>query len=139
MLFCDDGVEITSQIMDLWAYQNSMQIDFSRPGSATDNARVESFNGTFRAACLDAHWFTSLSEAKQIIRAWRWEDNERRPHRAPGERAPNEFAGQGGASPDPATAQAAENSPCGWSRKRGPHKRKGGTFQELMPAIAWGC
>jgi putative transposase len=56
--------------MDLWAYQNGVQIDFSRPGKPIDNAHVESFNGTFRAECLDAHWFNSLTEAKQIIDAW---------------------------------------------------------------------
>ena len=34
--------------MDLVAYQNGVKIDFSRPGKPTDNAFVESFNGTFR-------------------------------------------------------------------------------------------
>ncbi len=57
LLFCDNGSEFTSQIMDLWAYHNRLQIDFSRPGKPTDNAHVESFNGTFRAECLDVHWF----------------------------------------------------------------------------------
>jgi len=84
VLFCDNGAEFTSQIVDLWAYQNGVQIDFSRPGKPTDNAYVESFNGTFRAECLDAHWFSSLNEAKQIIEAWRQEYNESRPHRALG-------------------------------------------------------
>ena len=51
--------------MDLWAYQNGVKIDFSRPGKPTDNAFVESFNGTFRAECLDAHWFNDLNEAKR--------------------------------------------------------------------------
>jgi putative transposase len=27
--------------MDLWAYQNEMEIDFTRPGKPTDNAFVE--------------------------------------------------------------------------------------------------
>ena len=58
LLFCDNGSEFSSQAMDLWAYQNGVKIDFSRPGKPTDNAFVESFNGTFRAECLDAHWFT---------------------------------------------------------------------------------
>jgi putative transposase len=56
MLFCDNGSEFTSQVMDLWAYHNQVMIDFSRPGKPTDNAHVESFNGTLRAECLDAHW-----------------------------------------------------------------------------------
>src|SRR5664280_3611068 len=65
MLFCDNGSEFTSHAMDLWAYQNEVKIDFSRPGKPTDNAFVESFNGTFRAECLNAHWFANLLEAKQ--------------------------------------------------------------------------
>jgi transposase InsO family protein len=50
---------------------------------------VESFNGTLRMECLDAHWFGSLAEAKEIIEAWRREYKESRPHRAHGERAHN--------------------------------------------------
>jgi putative transposase len=72
-LFCDNGTEFTSQAMDLWAYQAGVQIDFSRPGKPTDNAYVESFNGTLRAECLDAHWFATLTEAKQVIETWRRE------------------------------------------------------------------
>lgn len=53
MLFCDNGSEFTSQAMDLWAYRNEVKIYFSRPGKPTDNAFVESFNGTFRARVLE--------------------------------------------------------------------------------------
>jgi putative transposase len=49
--------------MDLWAYQNGMKIDFSRPGKPMDDAFVESCNGTFRTECLNAHWFGSPPEA----------------------------------------------------------------------------
>jgi putative transposase len=94
LLFCDNGSEFTSQVMDLWAYHNQVKIDFSRPGKPTDNAYVESFNGTFRAECLDVHWFASLTEAKQIIETWRREYNESRPHRSLGDRTPTEFACQ---------------------------------------------
>jgi putative transposase len=97
-LFCDNGSEFTSQAMDLWAYQNGTKIDFSRPGKPTDNAFVESFNGTFRAECLNAHWFGTLAEAKRLIEAWRQEYNESRPHRSLGERTPGEFASQYAAS-----------------------------------------
>jgi hypothetical protein len=41
---------------------------FSRPEKLTDNVFVESFNETFRAECLNAHWFTSLTEAQHIMR-----------------------------------------------------------------------
>jgi len=91
-LFCDNGSEFASHAMDLWAYQNGVKIDFSRPGKPTDNAFVESFNGTFREECLNAHWFATLAEARALILAWRQEYNESRPHRSLGERTPIEFA-----------------------------------------------
>lgn len=111
MVYCDNGSEFSSQAMDLWAYQNGVRIAFSRPGKPTDNAFVESFNGTFRAECLNAHWFKSLTEARQIVETWRREYNESRPHRALGERTPNEFANEIAASRDFIGMQPAENSP----------------------------
>ena len=69
-----------------------------RYGKPTDNAFVESFNGTFRAQCLNAHRFGTLAEAKQLIEGWRREYNESRPHRSLGERTPSEFASQYAAS-----------------------------------------
>ena len=111
-LFCDNGSEFTSQAMDLWAYRVGVQIDFSRPGKPTDNAYVESFNGTLRAECLDAHWFTTLAEAKHIIEAWRQEYNESRPHRAHGERTPNEIAREFAASREFLDTKPAGDSLC---------------------------
>ncbi len=98
VLFCDDGSEFASHAMDLWAYQNGAKIDSSRPGKPTDNAFVESFNGTFRAECLDTHWFMNLKEAKHLIEAWRREYNNGRPHASLADRTPSEFASQYAAS-----------------------------------------
>ena len=109
-LFCDNGSEFSSRVLDLWAYQNRVRIDFSRPGKPTDNAHIESFNGTFRNECLNTHWFTTRGEAKQIIEAWRREYNESRPHRALGERTPQEFAFQIAASCDLKDLKTAQNS-----------------------------
>ena len=120
MLYCDNGSEFSSQAMDLWAYQNGVRIAFSRPGKPTDNAFVESFNGTFRAECLDAHWFTTLVETRQIIETWRREYNESRPHRALGEKTPNEFASQVAASRDLTGSKKPKNSLLKWYKKTGP-------------------
>jgi len=91
-LFCDNGSEFTSQVLDLWAFHHGVAIEFSRPGKPTDNAFIESFNGTLRDECLNAHWFTTLDDAKATIEAWRDEYNVSRPHRALGEVPPAEFA-----------------------------------------------
>ena len=61
-------------------------------GKPTDNAYVESFNGTLRSECLDSHWFASLAEARQVIDKWRQEYNTVRPHSALGYRPPAPMA-----------------------------------------------
>ncbi len=42
-------------------------MDFSRPGKPTDNALVESFNGSLCDECLNVHWFLSLEDAQEKI------------------------------------------------------------------------
>ena len=76
--------------MDLWAYANGVTMEFSRPGTPTDNAFIESFNGTLRDECLKVHWFDDLTDAKEKLQAWRREYNGSRPHSALGGRTPQE-------------------------------------------------
>lgn len=88
----DNGSEFISKVMDKWAYERGVELDFSRPGKPTDNARVESFNGRLRQECLNANWFLSLDDAKAKIAAWRREYNESRPHSALDWATPAEYA-----------------------------------------------
>lgn len=88
----DNGPEFISRDLDLWAYLNGVTLDFSRPGKPTDNAFVESFNGKFRAECLNASWFLSLEDARSKCEAWRRDYNEVRPHSSIGHKAPIELA-----------------------------------------------
>lgn len=80
----DNGPEFISRDLDLWAYQKDVILDFSRPGKPTDNAFIESFNGKFRAECLNTHWFLGLEDAREKMEAWRRDYNEVRPHSAIG-------------------------------------------------------
>lgn len=84
----DQGSEFISRDLDLWAYQKEVILDFSRPGKPTDNAFIESFNGKFRAECLNTHWFMSLDDAHQKMEEWRRDYNEVRPHSAIGYKPP---------------------------------------------------
>ncbi|MFP6868544.1 MAG: transposase, partial [Nitrospinota bacterium] len=52
----------------------------------------EAFNSRLRQECLNATWFLSLADAREKIEAWRKDYNEQRPHSAPGNMSPNEFA-----------------------------------------------
>ena len=91
-LFADNGAEFTGHLVDLWAYHHNVQIDFSRPGKPTDNAFIETFNGSLRDECLNLHWFDNLAEAKRLIEAWRIDYNVSRPHMGIGNIPPREYA-----------------------------------------------
>jgi putative transposase len=100
----DQGSEFVSRDLDLWAYQRGVTLDFSRPGKPTDNAFIESFNGKFRAECLNTHWFMSLDDARRKCEAWRRDYNEGRPHSAIGNKVPIELVNRSAAlGPDRAT------------------------------------
>jgi len=76
----DNGSEFISKVLDKWAYDNGVILDFSRPGKPTDNAYIESFNRSFRDECLNTNWFLSLDDARDKIERWRIEYNTFRPH-----------------------------------------------------------
>jgi putative transposase len=81
----------SSSALDRWAYQRGVRLHFIRPGKPTDNAFIESFNGKLRDECLNANWFDTLEQARQIIYEW-WHDyNERRPHSSLGDLTPSEY------------------------------------------------
>ena len=90
----DNGPEFVCRNLDFWAYSQEVQLDFSRPGTPTDNAFIEAFNSRFRHECLNQHWFLDMAEAKETIEAWRQEYNRCRPHGALGDLTPLEFLPQ---------------------------------------------
>jgi putative transposase len=86
----DNGTEFISKDLDLWAYDNNVTLDYSRPGKPTDNPFIESFNGSFRDECLNVNWFLSLEDAQEKIELWRQEYNHFRPHSSLNDLTPNE-------------------------------------------------
>ena len=88
----DNGPEFISRVLDAWAYFNQVKLDYSRPGTPTDNAYIESFNGSFRDECLNTNWFMSLEDARDKIARWKMDYNEFRPHSALTYLTPAEFA-----------------------------------------------
>ena len=105
----DNGPEFVSKVLDRWAYENAVELAFSRPGKPTDNAHVEAFNGRLRQECLNQHWFLSLSDARSKIEAWRLAYNETRPHGALDWATPAEFARRCLARQAPAMQEGAGN------------------------------
>jgi len=91
-IYVDNGPEFVSKALDKWAYEKKVTLDFSRPGKPTDNAYIESFNGTLRDECLNTHWFLSLEDAKLKIEQWRKNYNNFRPHSSIGNVPPEHYA-----------------------------------------------
>jgi putative transposase len=81
-IYCDNGSEFSGRMLDMWAYAQGVTLEFSRPGTPTDNVYIESFNGSLRDECLNIHWFADLTDANEKLKAWQYEYNESRPHRA---------------------------------------------------------
>jgi putative transposase len=90
----DNGSEFTGKVMDQWAHEKVIKLDFIRPGKPNENAFIESFNGKFRDECLNENWFIGLEDARRTIEEWRIDYNENRPHSSLGDLTPKEFAAQ---------------------------------------------
>ena len=88
----DHGPEFEGQVLDAWAYQRGVRLNFIRPGKPIENAYIESFNGRFRDECLNEHWFVTMVQARQVIEKWRIEYNTERPHSSLGDLTPEQFA-----------------------------------------------
>lgn len=93
-IVCDNGPELTCKAMYFWSKATGLKIQFIQPGKPTQNAFVESFNGTFREYCLDQHWFASIEDARSTVQIWNHHYNHVRPHRSLGKIPPAMFAQQ---------------------------------------------
>ncbi len=117
-LSVDHGPELVCDAVRRWCQQKSVTLDYIEPGKPMQNGHIESFNGKLRDECLNAHWFTSLRQARNIIESWRTDYNQARPHSALGYATPNDFASWSSASVAVAilsntTAKPGQGNPVG--------------------------
>jgi putative transposase len=88
----DNGPEFTSRVLDQWACDNQVRLEFIEPGKPIQNAFIESFNSRLREECLNEHVFLSLDDARRKIQLWQGRYNCERPHSSLGYLSPQEFA-----------------------------------------------
>lgn len=88
----DNGPEFRGRALAAWSEERRVRLEFIQPGKPAQNAYAESFNGRLRDECLNANWFTSLSDARRKIESWRHDYNELRPHSSLNYLPPAEFA-----------------------------------------------
>lgn len=91
LITMDNGPEFAGKAMDEWAYRRGIKLNFIRSGKPVENAFAESFNGRLRDECLNTNWFMSVRHARKIIKTWRLDYNEVRPHSSLKGKTPNEF------------------------------------------------
>jgi Integrase core domain len=88
----DNGPELRGQVLDQWAYDYGVHLQFIERGKPIQNAYIESFNARLREECLNEHVFVSLNDARRKIEQWRIAYNRECPHSSLGNLTPEEFA-----------------------------------------------
>lgn len=84
----DNGTELTSRVILQWADEHKIGWHYITPGKPKENGFTESLNGRIRDECLNEHVFVSLAHARQLIKAWRQDYNNVRPHSSLGYKTP---------------------------------------------------
>ncbi len=88
----DNGPELISQRLELWARKHQIALRHIQPGKPAQNAYVERFNRTYREDVLDAYLFDDLEEVREITQQWLEDYNTIRPHAALQGLSPRQFA-----------------------------------------------
>jgi putative transposase len=88
----DNGPELRGRVLDQWAYDHGVRLQFIEPGQPIQHAHIESFNARLREEGLNEHVFVSLDDARNKIEKWRIAYHRERPHSSLGNLTPEAFA-----------------------------------------------
>jgi putative transposase len=64
VILTDNGPEFTGRVLDQWADDSHVRLQFIEPGKPIQNAFIESFNSRLREECLNQNVFISLDDAR---------------------------------------------------------------------------
>jgi len=88
----DNGPEFVARAVCQWLGSSGCQTLFINPGSPWENGYIESFFDKLRDECLNREVFRNGREAQAIVKNWRQEYNNYRPHSSLDYLTPAEFA-----------------------------------------------
>jgi len=84
----DNGLEFTASVVRQWLRDLELKTLYIEPGCPWENGYIESFNGKLRDELLNVEIFKALFDAQALIKNWRNDYNQIRPHSALGYRLP---------------------------------------------------
>lgn len=87
----DNGPELTALAVADWAEENSVELEFIKPGRPMQNGFIERFNRSYREAVLNMYIFENLEEVRTETEKWLGIYNRQRPHEALGNLSPIEY------------------------------------------------
>jgi putative transposase len=109
VLHTDGGGEYTARTFQEACTRLGVTQSMGRPGSALDNAAIESWHSTLTFELLDLEHFATKAQARRRVAAWIDEYNRDRKHSALGMRSPVAFEL---AQTVPAAASVPPSSPA---------------------------
>ena len=87
----DQGSEYTARLFRQACDRRGVQQSMGRPGSALDNAVIESWHSTLEWELRSLRKFAARAEARAAIAAWIEDYNHERRHSALGMRSPVDY------------------------------------------------
>ncbi|HWH28583.1 MAG TPA: integrase core domain-containing protein [Mycobacteriales bacterium] len=91
ILHTDQGSEFTAKSFRAACERTGVRQSMGRPGSALDNAVIESWHSTLEFELRRVEHFTTQAQARRRVPAWIEQYNHDRRHSALGMRSPVEF------------------------------------------------
>ena len=77
---CDNGPEYISNLLNQWAKERGIWLEFIQPGKPQQNAYIERYNRTVRYDWLAQYLFDSIEEVQEYATRWLWTYNHERPN-----------------------------------------------------------
>ena len=81
---CDNGPENISGVIQTWAQQAGITLQYIQPSKHQQNAYIERFNRTVRYEWLSQYYWQDLDEVRDFATQWVWHYNHDRPNMALG-------------------------------------------------------
>ena len=88
--FCHNGPQYISKLIQDWAEDMGIRLDYIQPGNPQQNAYVERFNRSVRYEWLSQNHWSTIDEVQEHATQWTWSYNHDRPHMALGGLTPKQ-------------------------------------------------